>query len=84
MTKDIVYINTVVYDPTSNRFYVDNDFGRAPIFDVGAGVDRHPQDTAEIGISEATELFVADALTKASESESDKSPAAAKAKASDD
>lgn len=37
---NLCFLNTVVYDKSTKRFYVDNDFGGNPIYDVDLANDR--------------------------------------------
>jgi hypothetical protein len=37
---NLCFLNTVVYDKSINRFYVDNDFGGNPVYDVDLASDR--------------------------------------------
>ena len=44
---NLCFLNTVVYDKSTNRFYVDNDFGGNPIYDVDLANDRSIWNSAE-------------------------------------
>lgn len=54
---DLCFLTTVVYDSSTKRFYVDNDFGGNPVYDVNLANDRPFKNSAE-------ELFADEVTTK--------------------